>query len=75
MNGAKGCFDQFQHTFAVLVLMYYGVAWSVATTLFEVLQKTKQKIKTGYGVSTPVYSDKETTISSIGQGNGLGPAL
>ena len=50
MNVAKGCFDQIQHTFAVLVLMYYGVAWSVATTLFGVLQKAKHKIKTDYGV-------------------------
>ena len=67
MNDAKGCFDQIQHTFAVLVLMYYGVAWSVATTLFEVLQKAKHKIKTSYGVSTPVYGDEETVISGIGQ--------
>ena len=75
MNDAKGCFDRIQHTFAVLVLMYYGVAWSVTTTLFEVLHKDKHKIKTGYGVSAPVYDDEETKISGIGQGNGLGPAL
>ena len=75
MNDAKGCFDRIQHTFAILVLMYYGVAWSLATTLFEVLQKAKHKIKTGYGVSTPVYGNKESAISSIGQGNGLGPTL
>ena len=47
----------------------------MATTLFEVLQKAKHKIKTGYGISAPVYSDKETAISGIGQGNWLGPAL
>ena len=29
----------------------------------------------GYGVSDPVYGDKETVISGIGQGNGLGPTL
>ena len=75
MNDAKGCFDRIQHTFAVLVLMCYEVAWSVATTLFEVLPKAKHKIKTGYGVSAPVYGDEETAISSIGQDNGLGPAL
>ena len=75
MNDAKGCFDQIQHTFAVLVLMYYGVAWSVATILFEVLQKARHEIKTSYGVSAPVYGDKETAISGIGQGNGLGPTL
>ena len=55
--------------------MYYGVAWSVVSTLFDVLQKAKHKIKTGYGVSAPVYGDEATTISGIGQGNGLGPAL
>ena len=55
--------------------MYYGVKWSVATTLFNVLQKAKHKIKTGYSVSDSVYGDEETAISSIGQGNDLGPAL
>ena len=75
MNNAKGCFDQIQHTFTILVLMYYGVAWSLATTLFEVLQKAKNKIKTGYGVSAPVYGNEESSIFGIGQGNGLGPAL
>ena len=52
------------------------VLWrGVATTLFDVLQKAKHKIKTGYRVSSPVYGDEETAISGIGQGNGLGPAL
>ena len=73
-NDTNGYFDCIQHTFAVLVLMNYGVAWSVAITLFEVLQKARPKIKTGYGVSDPVYSNEETAISVIGQGNGLGPA-
>ena len=47
----------------------------MVTTLFGVLQKAKHKIKTGYGVSAPLYGDEETTISGISQGNGLGPAL
>ena len=55
--------------------MYYGVKWSIVTTLFKVLQKVKHQIKTGYGVFDPVYGDKQTAISSIGQGNGLGPSL
>ena len=75
MNDTKGCFDQIQHTFTVLVLMHYGVAWSVATTQIGVLQKAKYKIKTGYGVSTPVYGDEETAISGIGQDKGLSPVL
>ena len=37
MNDTKGGFDQIQHTFAILVLMYYGVVWFIATTLFQVL--------------------------------------
>ena len=55
--------------------MYYGVAWSGATTHFGVLQKAKHKIKTSYGVSAPVYGDEARAISSIGQGNGLSPVL
>ena len=45
------------------------------STVFGVLQKAKHKIKTGYGVSAPVYGNEESTISGIGQGNGLWPAL
>ena len=29
MNDANGCFNRIQHTFAILVLMYYGVKWSI----------------------------------------------
>ena len=39
MNDTKGCFDSIDHTFAILVLMYSGVPWSVAKTLFLVLQQ------------------------------------
>ena len=55
--------------------MYYGVTWFIATTLFNLLQKAKHKIKTGYGVSNPVYGEEETAISDIGQGNVLSPVL
>ena len=55
--------------------MYYGGKWFVATTLFNVLQKAKHKIKMGYGLLDPVYGDEEIAISGSGQGNGLGPAL
>ena len=65
MNDTKGCFDQIQHTFAVLVLTYYGVVWLVATTLFEVLQKAQHKITTGYGVSAPVYGNEESLLSLV----------
>ena len=55
--------------------MYYGVAWSIATTLFQVLQQARHKIKTSCGVSDHVYSNEDTTITSIGQENGFGLAL
>ena len=55
--------------------MYCGIVWSVATTLFGILQKAQHKIKTGYGVSAPIYGDEQSTISGIGQGKRLGPAL
>ena len=37
MNDTKGCYDRIDHTFAVLVLMYFGVPWHVATMLFRIL--------------------------------------
>ena len=72
MNDAKGCYDRIDHTFAVLVLIYFGVHWSIAATLFLVLQQAQHSIKTGYGLSKPVYGD---LFAGIGQGNGIGPAL
>ena len=75
INNTKGCLDCIKHTFVVLVLMFYGVTWLVATTLFQVLQKARYKIKTEYRVSEPVHGDKESVIAEIGQGNGLRPAL
>ena len=66
MNDAKGCYDQIDHIFAVLVLMYFGVPWSVATMLFLVLQQARHSIKTGYGLSQPVYSNEDESIAGIG---------
>jgi len=75
MNDAKRCYDQIDHTFAVLVLIYFGVPWSVAIMLFLVLQKARHSIKTGYGVSKPFYGNGDKPIAGIGQRNGLGPSL
>ena len=72
MNDAKGCYDRIDHTFAVLVLMYFGVPWSIATTHFLVLQQARHSIKTGCGHLKPVYEDLSAGIC---QGNGLWPAL
>ena len=77
MNDAKGCYDCIDHTFAILVLMYYGIAWSIARNCFQVLQQGRHRIKTGYGLSKPVYGneDPQEPIEGIGQGNGMGPSL
>ena len=53
----------------------FGVAWSIAATLFQVLQQARHKIKTVYGVSDPVYGSNASSLAGSGQGNGLGPAL
>ena len=42
---------------------------------FPSFNKTFHKIKTGYGVSDPIYGSKMQPLAGIGQGNGLGPAL
>ena len=68
MNDAKRCYDRIDHTFAILVLMFFGVPWCVATNLFHVLQQARHSIKSGYGVSQPVYGneDKNEPITGIG---------
>ena len=35
----------------------------------------QQKIKTGYGVLAPTYSNKDILITGIGQDNRLGPTV
>ena len=77
MNDAKGCFDRINHTFAILVLMSFGVSAVLAQPLFETFQTTDHHIKTGYGRSDKAYgnNDKPEPHQGIGQGNGLGPTL
>ena len=75
MYDAMGCYDQIDHIFAVFVLMYLGVPWSVATMLFRVWQKARHNNKTSYGVSKPIYSNKDKAIAGINQENGLEPSL
>ena len=53
--------------------MYYGVPWRVTTMLFRVLQKARHNIKTSYGVSKPVYGNKDKVIAGNCHGNRLGP--
>jgi hypothetical protein len=77
MNNAKGCFDRINHTFAILVLMSFGVSSVLARSLFKTLQTADHHIKTGYGRSDKAYgnNDEEEPHQGIGQGNGLGPTL
>ena len=75
MNDARGCFDRIQHVAAILVLMSYGLEYTPATTLFSTLQQAEHRIKTGYGVSVPMYGNEETPIQGSGQGNGFAPTV
>ena len=77
MNDAKGCYDRIDHNFSILVLMFFGVPWMIARNLFRVLQQVHHCIKTGYGVSWPVYENEDINkpITGIGQGNGLSSSL
>ena len=77
MNDAKGCYDRIDHTIAILVLMVFGVLWMIAPNMFFVIQQACHRIKTGYGVSRPVYGNEDANnpIAGIGKGNGLGPSL
>ena len=39
------------------------------------MQKTLHTIKTGYGISGPVYGDEIIPVAGCGQGNDVAPAL
>ena len=77
MNDAKECYNRIDHNFAILALMVFGIPWVIAWNLFLVLQQARHSIKIGYGVSKPVYRNKDANnpIAGIRQGNGLGPFL
>ena len=77
MNDTKGCYDQIDHNFAILVLMFFGIPWTITRNCFRVLQQGRHRIKTGYGLVGPAYGneDEKEPITGIGQGNGMGPSL
>ena len=75
MNDAKGCYDRISHSFAVLTLMSFGLARSVAVVLFATLQRACHLISTSFGHSKAVYGDEPVPLSGVGQGNGIGPSL
>ena len=66
MNDARGCFDHIEYIAAIVVQMNFGVVYTVATTLFLILQKTRHQIKTKYGVSELVYGDRTVPVARIG---------
>lgn len=57
MNNTIRCFYRIDHTPAIITLMYFGLAYNTAHTLFQVMQKSLHHIKTGYDISSPVYND------------------
>ena len=62
MNDARGGFDRIVRTFAILIFMSFSVPAMIARTLFGTLQKARNRIKTGFGISGPVYGEKEVPI-------------
>ena len=77
MNNAKWCYDKIDHNFAILVLIHSSLLWFVAKNLFRVLQQARHWFKTDYGVTQPVYGNKDVAehIAGIGQGIRLDPSL
>ena len=67
------CFDRIVHTVAILVFVSFGVPAMLARTLFMTPQKARHRVKTGFGISDPVYGDEEIPIQGSGQGNGITP--
>ena len=57
--------------------MVFGMPWMIARNMFLVLQQARHRIKTGYGVSRPVYRNEDVNnpIAGISQGNSLGPSF
>ena len=76
MNDLKGCYDRVVHTVAILVLLAFGLNYTAAKLMMEVLQVAEHSIKTGFGVSQPAYGGREEVPEQgLGQGNGCAPAL
>ena len=73
---AKGCYDRINHTFAILVLIGFGLCWQHAKVIFEILQIAEHRIKTGFGVSEPAYGiEDDEPLMGVGQGNGNGATV
>ena len=75
MNNVIRSFDRIDHTLAIITLMRFGLAYNAAHTLFQVMKNFLHCIKTGYGISGPIYGNKSIPSASCEQGNGLGMTL
>ena len=78
MNDLKGNYNRIVHTVAILVLLSFGLHYESARFLMEVLQVAEHCIKTGFGVSQPLYrgyKKGEAPEMGLGQGNGNAPAI
>ena len=76
MNDLKGNYDRIVHTVAILVLLSFGLHYESTRFLMEVLQVAEHCIKTGFGVSQPLYGGYkkgEAPEMGLGQGNGNAP--
>ena len=75
INNVKGCFDRIIHTVIILVIMSFGLCPSHTRLVLEILQVAEHRIKSGFGVSEPVYgiADDREPLQGCGQDNGLGP--
>ena len=73
MNNAKGCYNRIDHIFAILVLMFLVYLGLLLQTCYE-FSKKHVIVLGGYGVSEPVYGnkDEDKPITGINQSNRLG---
>ena len=70
---ATGCYDRVVHDVIILILACYGLDICHARILFQVLQKARHSIKTGFGESSPMYGPEFPPLQGWGQGNGQAP--
>ena len=78
MNNLKGNYERIVHTVAILVLLSFGLHYESARFLMEVLHVAEHCIKTGFGVSQPLYrgcKEGETPEMGLGQGNRNAPTI
>ena len=63
MNNTIRCFGRIDHTPVIITLMCFGLSYNSAHTFFQVMQKSLHRIKTDYGISSPVCGDKSVPLA------------